>query len=58
MIIVWRYKLLFLSGKIVSAKYFIVFSIDFWAVKQYYVTAMRLCFVFLGVFFVTVNILG
>lgn len=30
MIIVWRYKLLFLSGKIVSAKYFIVFSIDFW----------------------------
>ena len=51
MIIVWRFKQLFLSGKIVSAKYFLVFIFDFWLIKQYYVTAMRLCFVFLGVVF-------
>lgn len=38
MMIVWRFKQLFLSGKIVQAEYFIVFSIDFWAVKQFYVT--------------------
>ena len=31
MMIVWRFKQLFLSGKIVQAEYFIVFSIDFWA---------------------------